>query len=99
MRSQHGQWTPAALKKRGVRVMARAVSYKEEMKIYSRSKRSKWSLLTQFWAAVCIAIVTSLVVILVMKKSLWIELENASLQELIVTPLNQIPLPGIELPT
>jgi uncharacterized RDD family membrane protein YckC len=45
------------------------------MKTCSRTNRPRWSLLTQFWAATCIAILTSVFVILVMKRSLWIELE------------------------
>jgi hypothetical protein len=41
----------------------------------SRSKRPRWSILSHFWAATCIAVLTGLIVRMVMKKSLWIELE------------------------
>lgn len=38
-------------------------------------KRVRWSILVQFCAAVCIALLTSVLVILLLKKSLWSELE------------------------
>jgi len=38
-------------------------------------KRPKWSLTTQFWAAVLLAVIASACVILLSKKNIWAELE------------------------
>jgi len=37
--------------------------------------RLRWSLKTQFWAAVIVAILSSACVLLISKKNIWIELE------------------------
>jgi hypothetical protein len=41
----------------------------------AKMKRPKWSLTTQFWAAVSIAVVSSALVFLLSKKNIWTELE------------------------
>lgn len=51
------------------------VGYKEEMKINPLIKKPRWSLQTHFWAALCIVLLTSTIVIFVMKRALWVELE------------------------
>jgi len=42
---------------------------------HSKTKRPKWSITTQFWAAVSIAVLSSVAVFLLSKKNIWNELE------------------------
>jgi hypothetical protein len=48
---------------------------KEEMKITPKIRKPRWSIQTHFWAALCIVLLTSTIVIFVMKRALWVELE------------------------
>ena len=45
------------------------------MKIAPKIRKPRWSIQTHFWAALCIVLLTSTIVMLVMKKALWVELE------------------------
>jgi hypothetical protein len=45
------------------------------MKIIPQTRKPRWSIQTHFWAALCIVLLTSTIVIFVMKRALWVELE------------------------
>ena len=45
--------------------------------ISPKIENPRWSIQTHFWAALCIVLLTSIIVIFVMKKTLWVELEAA----------------------
>ncbi len=55
--------------------MINELATKEEMTITPKIRKPRWSIQTHFWAALCIVILTSSVVIFVMKRALWVELE------------------------
>lgn len=40
-----------------------------------KAQRTKWSLKTSFWSAICVAVCISIVVIFGLKQTLWLELE------------------------
>jgi hypothetical protein len=48
---------------------------KEEMKTAAQIRKPRWCIQTHFWAALCIVLLTSTIVIFVMKRALWVELE------------------------
>lgn len=54
---------------------AHYVGYKEIMRIKHLIKKTRWSIQSHFWAALCIILLISAIVIFVMKKALWVELE------------------------
>lgn len=45
------------------------------MKIHSPATKPRWSIQTHFWAALSVVLLTSSIVIFVMKRALWVELE------------------------
>jgi uncharacterized protein YacL len=49
------------------------------MRLSAKKKRPKWSIKTSFWAGIIIALLVCVVASLILKKSIWIELEVISI--------------------